>query len=98
MRFCPSVRRPPQELAETAPLWLQRDRAPTDAQPLGADDCLQVADRLVQSVALVDDHIVVFADPLHLAFGRCESDTTFLGSLSTSRREPRHELLERRRS
>ena len=61
-------------------------------------DRLQIGDRLFESIALIDDHVVVLAHALHLALGGCESNLALLGGLGAARRQPRHELVERRRA
>src|SRR5207244_1197079 len=68
------------------------DRARTDPKSFGHDYGLQVADRLIQAVAVVDDDVVILAHTLHLALGRGEPPLALFRLLGTARLKTWREL------
>src|SRR5207245_9028676 len=83
---------------EITPTVLQTDGPRTDSQSLGLNDRLQIADRLIEAITMVDDHVVVLTHPLQLALGRGQPNPTFLEVLGSARSEPRTQLVQRGRS
>src|SRR5207247_9888497 len=89
-------RAPPSTSTRRKGTLLERDVASTHPQPLRRDDRLQVGHRLVESIALVDDDVVVLAHALHLTPGGRQADLPLLVGLGAARLQPRQQLLERR--
>src|SRR5437660_1456391 len=81
----------------TSPSVVEGDGPRTDAEALGHDNRLEVAHRLSQPTAVVNDHIVVFAHPLHLALGGLHANVALFGRLGAAGFETRGELFKRRR-
>src|SRR5438094_563396 len=73
---------------------LEGDGSGADAQSLGGNDRLEIANRLIESIAIIDDHVVILAQALHLAFGGSQPNAALFGSLGPTRREPRFQLLQ----
>src|SRR5215467_6823174 len=67
-------RAPPRTSTRRQATALERDCPRADARSLGGDDGLEVANGLVEPVALVNDHVVVLAYPLHLTLRRSHAD------------------------
>src|SRR5215469_10505323 len=67
-------RAPPSTRTRRKGTRLECHVASTQPQPFGHDDCLQVVHRLIQSIALVDDDVIVVAHALHLAVSSFQAD------------------------